>query len=458
MAENGKPRPPDRSRRVYAYWAAAMAFLALLGILCWFVGVPVLKTRAAVLRCAADRDLIPEEITELGGSEVALARLRFYLRLPERLAPKRPTAVRMIAACGPDARPLLYELCRHEDDAVRAAALGSLGKSIDYDYDSFYRFGPVDLVETSDYILLLELSPPDAADKVRAKVSRVIKGVNKAPQKELFFDLSVTTMKAHAAKAASLIAAQGDGPALFFAGHYDDGQIACLHLDGEWLSLDGAGLDTWDFARFDNQMEATWDSGTDMLLRLTELIIKYPEIGVPYVCGVEWKEPHLKPGRVPGRVSEMHAVPSVDGKPARFHIASGEGDRLYRYHPKIDWIVDETERLNFEAKSLAAAWADFDADGRPDLASWDGKTLSLHLRGEHDTFKPGTAATLISCPSSSICRAARQSARRSTRSGFRPSRKWESHGTPRVIRSSQKGVVRDFPAVTRAPSTSTPAG
>jgi hypothetical protein len=34
--------PPDRSRRIYVYWGLGLAFLAVLGILCWPALEPVL--------------------------------------------------------------------------------------------------------------------------------------------------------------------------------------------------------------------------------------------------------------------------------------------------------------------------------------------------------------------------------------------------------------------------------
>jgi hypothetical protein len=71
-----------RSRKVYVLWAIALTLLLALGVFCWTVVVPFFEIRAAVVRCAKDRDVVKTEVENLGGPERAAAKTTSYLRWP----------------------------------------------------------------------------------------------------------------------------------------------------------------------------------------------------------------------------------------------------------------------------------------------------------------------------------------------------------------------------------------
>lgn len=69
-----------------------------------------------------------ESKTALGGEAAAVRKLRVYLAMPEKLAPKREEAVYVLSSCGPRAVPLLTGLLEDSDAEIRCIAAWALGK------------------------------------------------------------------------------------------------------------------------------------------------------------------------------------------------------------------------------------------------------------------------------------------------------------------------------------------
>jgi HEAT repeat protein len=100
---------------------------AVLG-LAWFVGAvvwPVIETRKVVENYQGVRgyDIVPgvyeKALETLGGASRAAPRLGLYLRLPERWAPHRQNAWRMLEYCGKEARQQKVLLLSHREPGVR---------------------------------------------------------------------------------------------------------------------------------------------------------------------------------------------------------------------------------------------------------------------------------------------------------------------------------------------------
>ncbi len=258
-------------------------------------------------------------------------------------------------------------------------------------------FTPVNLVEQADFILLLKLKPADKDGKVIATVVRCLKGEKKAPKGPLTIDLSITAKKAHAEQVKKMIASLGDGPVLLFVGTGERGDpVSMIHFGGKWVTLDSTDKPAiWDMFEIDNSLEGTWAGGTDMLLRAVKMLLKSPDAGVPVVSGVKWDE-HSKWPAFKGKVAGMSAV-DLDGKgKLRLYAACDAGDRIYAYDKGTSKFVDETGKHKLSSKSKRAVWADFNADGCLDLASWDGKALSLHLQTGDGTL--GVAKAVGAAP------------------------------------------------------------
>jgi hypothetical protein len=268
--------------------------------------------------------------------------------------------------------------------AAVAAALLLLGSSVLALINP--NFTPNDLVRQSDLIMVVRLKPADKEGQVHTTVLECLRG--KKPEKPPVIDLSITVHEEQATSVKKTITALAEEPALIFIGRDEDGNDAgFLHLGGRWVRMDEApdtkGL--WDMDEIDVKMEGTWAGGTDMLLKMIRLLVKCPDVSVPVTEEARWSE-QIKAGRVEGRISDVQAV-DLDGK-GRYviHVSSTAGDRLYKYNPKEATFGDFTAGAKLGAKSRAAAWGDFNADGRLDLASADGAGVSLWLQAADGTF------------------------------------------------------------------------
>jgi hypothetical protein len=135
-------------------------------------------------------------------------------------------------------------------------------------------------------------------------------------------------------------------------------------------------------------MNKTWNGGTDMLIRAAEYVLTDPHADLPVKEGITWGG--IK--QFATLAGPVHAATPVDlagdGKWA-LHIACQGGDRLFRYDAKADELADITAAVKLAAKSKAAAWGDFNGDGRMDLLSYDGAALVVHTQAADGTFAAG---------------------------------------------------------------------
>lgn len=270
------------------------------------------------------------------------------------------------------------------------------------------RFTPVHMVRQSQAILELRFRPKVRGDRVTALVKQVLKG--QAEGKTIEIDLTATAYPDRARFVEKRLKDCGDRPALMFIGEWPaepgeewaaamgrpppQGRKAFVHFDGIWLVLfeEEAG---WGFDEVSQPLIATWNGGTDMLLRGVTYILKDPAgADMPVRTGVVWAGT-VEFARVPGKVSLVLPVDlKLDGTLTLF-VASDEGDRLFTLAGKT--ARDVTAAHGLRSRSLAAAWGDFNGDGLLDLASWDGKTLTLHLQGQDGTFSPSAGGNVPEC-------------------------------------------------------------
>jgi HEAT repeat protein len=130
-----QPTKPLRTWRPMVLWTGGI--LLALGLI-WFVtamAVQVWQVRAALEVCPM-RDVVwglyvededqARALKQLGGTDLALSKLRVYLAMPERLAPQRAKAARLCGSCGKHALPLLVRSLADRDWQVRVAAVSGL--------------------------------------------------------------------------------------------------------------------------------------------------------------------------------------------------------------------------------------------------------------------------------------------------------------------------------------------
>ena len=245
-------------------------------------------------------------------------------------------------------------------------------------------FTPVDMLGGARLILVLRLKPADKGGDVAVEVVRAL--VGKAPAKAPVIDITSGAKKAHLEMVGKIIAALGTDPAVLVAGTNEDGEDAAwLHVGGRWVDLYTEDDKVWEADQINSKMEGTWAGSSNMLIKCLQYVQKSAEPDVPVNTGCSWGE-RVELGKVAGKVSQAAAVDLAGDGKLSLYVASDAGDRLYHWDKSKEALADATAARKLSAKSKAAAWADFNADGRLDLASWDGEALSVYLQGADGAF------------------------------------------------------------------------
>jgi hypothetical protein len=263
-------------------------------------------------------------------------------------------------------------------------------------------FTPINLVEQSETILLLEFT--SAKDgKAVAKVAKVLKG--KFADKELTIDVSACAFPNQSQAILDRIN-EGQKQAMFFVGAFkpeaegssggggggnpgDEKPQGFMHLGGWWIRLEGTDKPAnWDLKDRWEFLLGTWSGATDMLLRCINYIQAEKEPSAAFVPvdeGVSWAKEIRVAEKIDGKVVAAAPV-DLEGKGrADLFVACEAGDKLFRLNGEKG--EDLTAKVKLTSKSQAFAWADFNRDGKIDLASWDGKDLTIYYsQGADGTF------------------------------------------------------------------------
>ncbi len=270
-------------------------------------------------------------------------------------------------------------------------------------------FTPVHLVREAETILEISFDGRDADGRLKAVTKAVLKGKQQDQPKEFFID--PRTAIAEGQRDTFMDAALRKGQrALLFTGAFrpvgasggemnfgagDSGgplAIAFLHMDSfaetQWAVLEQWEKGQWEFVKGENFLLATYNGATDMLRRMVDYILLDPEADVPVSASAQWRNPVARVGRVEGTVLRADAVyltPPANPWTADLFLARREGDRLYRW--REGGLKDITEETRLDSRSKLHTWGDFNGDGRLDLASYDGRVLTLHLQGQNGVFE-----------------------------------------------------------------------
>jgi len=268
------------------------------------------------------------------------------------------------------------------------------------------KFTPIDLVAQSETILQLEVGPTDAGGGVPVRLVKCLKGA--APKTGPTLDLSQTA-KPQAEGLRETVGREGKPLGLLFIGNLgqeggegaggeppDQKTLGFLSVRGLWYRLFQGPNGAWLLVAQADQMQNCWRGGTDMLLRAVDYIQADARATMPAKEGVAWgakKNVAKLEGKAHGMfrlVPTLRVGTNRSDAPASaslLHILCEAGDRLFQWDPAKETLADVTAKHKLAAKSRAAAWGDFNADGRLDLASWDGRSLRLHLQKEDGTFE-----------------------------------------------------------------------
>ncbi len=261
-------------------------------------------------------------------------------------------------------------------------------------------FTPIDLVKQSDVIVTVEIKNVDKDGLVTATVTKVIQG--KFEDKEIKIDLMAGVAEADGKAVIDRIN-DGNKVGVLFVGAFHEGgdggaaggneAKGFLHLAGMWEILSKGKGNGWDMEKTDDHMLGTWSGGTDMLLRVIDYVRSDPEATVPVREGMEWGK-EIQVGKIEGKIYATAGI-DLEGKgKADLFVAAEKGDHLFRWNGKA--FEDISEKVGLKSKSQQFAWGDFYGEGRPVLASWDGKALAIFRTG-----KDGTAVGTVSSISGS---------------------------------------------------------
>jgi len=260
-------------------------------------------------------------------------------------------------------------------------------------------YTPVDLVRQSETILTLEAGPVGADGALAFRLVNVQKGAAPA-------DLSIDMKRTGRTVINRLAEVFGDGrtgPAMIFIGTYEgvvsEGAaevsaeraqpVALLRIDQPkvpWFDL-RSGPSGWIVVEDKLDMRAVWAGGTEMLSRLVDYILSENDAAVPVAVGAEWAG-KMKVATIPGKVYGMMAVDPRGTGEAGLFILADSGDRMLRFDPGKGAFVDVSDSLGLNSKSEAAAWGDFDGDGRTDLVSFNGAALTVWTQSADGRFAP----------------------------------------------------------------------
>jgi len=254
-------------------------------------------------------------------------------------------------------------------------------------------FTPIHLVEQSERVLVLKLGPATAKGEIPVALGECLKG--KKPEKAPTLDLSKTPKPQ--AEALARIVGNRQAPALLFSGQFRnegpdagggeepaEGTVGFLHVQGAWFRLFSREPGAWLVDVLDEHMQNCWAGGTDMLERAVRYVLTDPAPSLPCRTGASWGE-IKKIATIEGKIHGVIPVDIMGDGAITLHILCESGDRLFTLRDQK--ALENAGGVRHSAKSRAAAWGDFDGDGRLDVASWDGETLSVWSQSGHAVKK-----------------------------------------------------------------------
>jgi len=254
-------------------------------------------------------------------------------------------------------------------------------------------FTPIHLVSQADVVLVVKVGPVGADGAVPVRVVEALKG--KAPAKGPALDFSKSPRPQ--VEALQGLVGKVERLGILFVGRFREeapdapgaepaeGAVGLLHVQAKWFRLLAAPGGAWLLDAMDDHMEGTWAGGTDMLQRAVRYVLTDPAPMVPVKAMAKWAEPK-KIAKLEGKVHGAIPVDIAGDGQLALHVLCEGGDRVFRLDKARKALGDATAALKLAARSHAAAWGDFNGDGRLDLASWDAKALTLWLQAADGTF------------------------------------------------------------------------
>ncbi|MBA4389222.1 MAG: hypothetical protein C0404_14710 [Verrucomicrobia bacterium] len=261
-------------------------------------------------------------------------------------------------------------------------------------------FTPINLISESQWIIAVTAKKTDKDGIYEATIQTVLKeDKSKSALKTVTLDFTKALNAEMKQFLVDLVMKSGPTPAILFLGKFNDPNAqndggapaeggetkAFLHAGGKWVDLIGAADGkNWGLVQINSHMEGTWAGSSDMLLKAINYTLKDPTADFPVKSGSQFIAP-VKIGTVDGLLRTRPVDLAGNGKWSLL-ATSAKGDRLYSYDAAAKAMKDVTAAKKLSSKSAAFCWADFNADGKIDLASFDGKALSIFAQQADGTF------------------------------------------------------------------------
>ncbi|MBM4142120.1 MAG: VCBS repeat-containing protein [Lentisphaerae bacterium] len=250
------------------------------------------------------------------------------------------------------------------------------------------RFTPVQLVKQSSLIVSVDVKQGASKEQYTIAILETLKG--KTERKSFQLDLTLARDEANAEHLRALVAA--GKPALLFVGEFEGAEggaagqsLGLMHVSGRWASCVGREEGVWIFDNVEQQYQAVWAGGTDMLRRAVDYILRDEDPMLPVTDGVSWSPDPVKLATLDGAIRAVRPVDLAgDGKLTLF-VARDNGDSLFSCGADREF-TDITATRGLQSKSAAFAWGDFAGEGRLDLVSCDGKAVTLHAQQADGKF------------------------------------------------------------------------
>ncbi len=271
------------------------------------------------------------------------------------------------------------------------------------------RFTPVDLVTDAQVILKVSLGKapldggrlPEKVFPLTVTDVTVLQGEADAPERpELLIDATIA--RVYDDLAAALTGPEADRAMIFYGDlsaakeTEDTGEaqpVAMLHVGTYWFALVPGRGNALVTAPDELRLKEVWAGSNLMLERVIRYAIDDIRADVPVASGVMWDgEVVLEaPG---GKVHGLQAVELTGTNAPGLFVLSDGGDRFHAAGGPAAFD-DVTGKVNLATKSVAAAWGDFDGDGRLDLVSSDGKAAVFCRMTESGTLAAPTPGPQI---------------------------------------------------------------
>lgn len=250
-------------------------------------------------------------------------------------------------------------------------------------------FTPLQVEKQSRVICAVKIAAI-AADGRSAKLELVesIKGESNVKEYRVDFTAVPDTPedKKKAEDGIAIFRKAGASPVFLAIGGGADGtEGALLHADSAWFRLSATKeAAVFAFQAVDSSLNGTFNGGTDMLLQTMRFIRDLPGVNImPVSPGIDWTS-HTKIAVASGTAEAIVAVDVNGDDRLDLFVASPRGDTLLLNEAPDKW----SECAGLKSASAAGEWADFDGDGRPDLASLSSAGLKIHLQAERGRFAP----------------------------------------------------------------------